>query len=130
MKFISLVIMLLGASLAAIPAAWSASSAFDQTKVMVGHARLSDAQEMLQQWLANHPEDQEARFLLARVFAWQGKRSEALLEYERLLEKEPGNGDYLEGRALVPLTGPERQPPLRPEAPNPQGHPLDARSSF
>jgi thioredoxin-like negative regulator of GroEL len=108
MKFISLAILLLAASLAAIPAAWSASSAFDQTKVMVENARLSDAEEMLQQWLASHPEDQEARFLLARVFAWQGKSSEALLEYERLLEKAPDNGEYLEGKALLPLTAPQR----------------------
>ncbi|MDP2783738.1 MAG: hypothetical protein Q8O38_03990 [Sulfurimicrobium sp.] len=118
MKFVFLVIPLLGASLAAIPAAWSASSAFDQTKVMVENARLSDAEEMLQQWLGNHPEDQEARFLLARVFAWQGKRGEALMEYERLLEKEPDNGDYIEGKALLPLTAPQRQQPSRPVTPN------------
>lgn len=108
MKFISLAILLLAASLAAIPAAWSASSAFDQTKVMVENARLSDAEEMLQQWLGSHPEDQEARFLLARVFAWQGKSSASLLEYERLLERAPGNGEYLEGKALLPLTAPQR----------------------
>ncbi|BCB27528.1 hypothetical protein SKTS_24140 [Sulfurimicrobium lacus] len=118
MKFIFLTILLLGASPAAIPAAWSASSAFDQTRVMVAGARLSDAEEMLQQWLAVHPEDQEARFLLARVFAWQGKSSEALLEYERLLGKDPDNGEYLEGKAQLPLK------------PQPQGRPLDISPSF
>jgi len=108
MKFISLPILLLSAFLAAIPAAWSASPAFDQRKVMVENARLSDAEEMLQQWLGSHPEDQEARFLLARVFAWQDKHSEAQREYKLLLEKEPDNGEYLEGRALLPLTTPSR----------------------
>ncbi|MEN6584816.1 MAG: tetratricopeptide repeat protein [Sulfuricella sp.] len=127
MKFISLAILLLGASLAVIPEAWSASSAFDQTKVMVENARLSDAEEMLQQWLAGHLEDQEARFLLARVFAWQGKNNEALLEYERLLEKEPDNGEYLEGKALLPL---KPQPQLQIEAPHPQGLSLDISPSF
>lgn len=106
MKFLSLVFLLLCASLAANPPAWSASPVFDQTRVMVENARLSDAEEMLQQWLGNHPEDQEARFLLARVLAWQGKHSEALLEYDRLLEEEPDNGDYLEGKAQVLLTAP------------------------
>ncbi len=74
---------------------------------MVENAHLSDAEEMLQQWLSGHPEDQEARFLLARVLAWQGKHAEALEQYERLLEKEPDNGDYLTGRAM-----------LRPVSPN------------
>lgn len=86
---------------------------------MVENARLSDAEEMLQQWLASHPEDQEARFLLARVLVWQKKHAEALQQYERLLEKEPDNGDYLAGRAMLPLT-------VRPEStnasPSPQGH--------
>ena len=118
MKFISLAIMLLGASLAVIPAARSASPAFDQSKVMVENARLSDAEEMLQQWLGSHPEDQEARFLLARIFAWQGKHSEALLEYGYLLGKEPDNSEYLEGKALLPLATSQRQQPSRPETPH------------
>lgn len=83
---------------------------------MVEGARLSDAEEMLQQWLGSHPEDQEARFLLARIFAWQGKHSEALLEFDCLLEKEPDNGDYLEGKAQVLLTAPTQQTPSQSEA--------------
>lgn len=71
---------------------------------MVENARLSDAEEMLQQWLDNHPEDQEARFLLARVLAWQGKNAEALEQYQHLLSKDPENGDYLTGRAMLPVT--------------------------
>lgn len=114
MKFISLSLLLLGAFLAVIPVAWSASPAFDQSKVMVENAPLSDAEEMLQQWLGSHPEDQEARFLLARVLAWQGKHREALREYERLLATEPDNGEYLEGRALLPLKSPSH-----PETPIP-----------
>ena len=73
---------------------------------MVKNARLSDAEEMLKQWLDNHPEDQEARFLLARVLAWQEKHAEALEQYERLLLKEPANGDFLMGRSMLPMTVP------------------------
>lgn len=68
---------------------------------MVENTRLEDAQEMLQQWLLQHSEDQEARFLLARVLAWQGKKMEALAEYERLLQAEPGQKDYLQGKELL-----------------------------
>lgn len=78
---------------------------------MVENARLSDAEEMLQQWLVSHPEDQEARFLLARVLAWQEKNAEALEQYQRLLEKEPKNSDYFKGRAMLPVTA-------RPESAN------------
>lgn len=78
---------------------------------MVENARLSDAEEMLQQWLVSHPEDQEARFLLARILAWQEKNAEALEQYQRLLEKEPKNSDYLKGRAMLPVTA-------RPESAN------------
>lgn len=77
-----------------------ASGLFDQSKVMVENARLSDGEEMLRQWLSSHPEDQEARFLLARILAWQEKHSEALEQYNYLLEKEPQNGDYHTGRSM------------------------------
>lgn len=71
---------------------------------MVENARLSDAEEMLQQWLASHPEDQEARFLLARVLAWQEKRAEARAQYELLLKNDPDNGDYRTGMSMLPVT--------------------------
>jgi len=82
-------------------AVWAESAVFDQRKVMVENSRLEDAEEMLQQWLGGHAEDVEARFLLARVLAWQGKRAEAATEYARLLAREPENGDFLEGRARL-----------------------------
>mgnify|MGYP003423145994 CR=1 FL=1 len=88
---------------------------------MVENARLEDAEEMLQQWLSSNPEDQEARFLLARVLAWQEKHAEALEQYERLLGTEPDNGDYLKGKAMLPEV-------VRPESPGTpsktQSHPL------
>lgn len=104
MKYIFFVILLPGEALAVSSMAWSASSAFNQSKVMVEGASLSDVQEMLLQWLGKYQEGQGGRFLflLARVFTWQGKRYEALMEYRRLQDKEPANVDYIEGRARLP----------------------------
>lgn len=86
---------------------------------MVENARLSDAEEMLQQWLISYPEDQEARFLLARVLAWQEKHTEALAQYERLLKQDPDNIDYITGKSMLPVMA-------SPESPggsfNSQGH--------
>ncbi len=88
---------------------------------MVEDSRLSDAEEMLQQWLTGHPEDQEARFLLARILAWQDKHAEALDQYNRLLKTEPDNSDYLAGRAMLPVISP-------PESTKLQVHPLGTPS--
>jgi len=73
---------------------------------------MSDAEEMLQQWLGEHAEDQEARFLLARILAWQDKRVEALAEYDRLLAEKPNNSDYLLGKSLVLVRGGQAQAAL------------------
>lgn len=104
MKLFSFAPFLLCACLAAAFPSWGDSGIFDQRSVMAENARLEDAEEMLQQWLANHPEDQEVRFLLARIFAWQKKDAEAFEQYQHLLSKDPGNSDYLTGRAMLPVT--------------------------
>jgi tetratricopeptide (TPR) repeat protein len=121
MKLLSPATWLLCICLAFSFPSWGASGMFDRSKVMVENARLDDAEEMLQQWLASNPEDQEARFLLARVLAWQEKHAEALEQYERLIKKEPDNGDYLKGKAMLPAV-------MRPESPDypskTQSHPL------
>ncbi|MFH1493460.1 MAG: tetratricopeptide repeat protein [Pseudomonadota bacterium] len=117
MKRLSIATLLLGACLSASFPVWGSSGMFDQSKVMVENARLSDAEEMLKQWLDSHPEDQEARFLLARVLAWQERHAEALEQYEHLLKKEPDNADFLTGRSMLPVTS-------RPESTNDQEHSL------
>ncbi len=53
----------------------------------------------LQTWLEDYPEDQEARFLYARVLSWSARRAEALRQYDLLLETGPDNVDYLLGKA-------------------------------
>jgi len=57
------------------------------------------AERLLRQELAIRAQDQEARFVLARVLAWQGRYAEALREYDLLLAVQPGNADFLVGRA-------------------------------
>lgn len=57
------------------------------------------AERLLRQELASRTQDQEARFALARVLAWQGRYAEALREYDTLLAAQPANADYLLGRA-------------------------------
>ncbi len=64
---------------------------------------LTGARATLERHLTEHPEDAEARFLLARVRAWQGNPEAALPLYEALLRREPDNADYLlgQGQALL-----------------------------
>ena len=61
------------------------------------------AEATLQAHLAGQPDDSEAQFLLARVHAWRGASEQALPLYERLLQREPDNADYLlgQGQALL-----------------------------
>lgn len=63
------------------------------------HAR---AEAMLAPWVAAHPEDEEARFLLARVKAWAGRPAEAIPALMALVTKAPTNAEYRAalGRAL------------------------------
>ena len=86
--------------------------------------QLDAARTTLEAHLTHHPDDSEARFLLARVHAWQGASEQALSLYEQLLQREPDNADYLLGQgqallwagrpqaALVPL---ERAAELAPD---------------
>jgi tetratricopeptide (TPR) repeat protein len=77
-----------------------------------------EAERLLRERLAQEPGDAEARFLLARVLAWQERHAVALREYERLLEAEPDNSDYLLGKAQTHLWNhePESALPLLSKA--------------
>lgn len=65
--------------------------------------QLGAAQATLEAQLARQPDDSEAKFLLARVRAWQGHPERALPLYVQLLQREPDNADYLlgQGQALL-----------------------------
>lgn len=75
------------------------TSLWDRATAAVALRKYEQAERLLREWLTTHEEDTDARFLLARVLAWQGKTAEALAEYDRLLTASPKNVDYLLGKA-------------------------------
>ncbi|GHA87555.1 YaiO family outer membrane beta-barrel protein [Cognatilysobacter bugurensis] len=92
------------------PAAGPTASA---TPVQAASAQLARrdwaaARTTLEQHLARSPDDDEARFLLARVRAWQGQPEAALPLYRALLERAPDNADYLLGYGLAQLWAGQR----------------------
>ncbi|XQR91289.1 YaiO family outer membrane beta-barrel protein [Stutzerimonas urumqiensis] len=75
----------------------------ETARQQVENQQLDAARATLERHLAERPEDAEARFLLARVLAWQGRPLDALPLYDRLLAGDPDNADYLlgQGQALL-----------------------------
>jgi tetratricopeptide (TPR) repeat protein len=63
--------------------------------------RFAEAVPLLESELAEHPENDEARALLARVLSWQHRYDQSLAEYGRLLEKKPGDAGLRADRARV-----------------------------
>ena len=91
--------VLLAAALCAAQPALPAAGLLDEARTAVKSERLDQAEQLLRQQLLRQQHDDEARFLLARVLAWQGKRGEAHIEYDALLKAHPQNADYLLGKA-------------------------------
>lgn len=85
----------------AVPAA--AAQGLDAARQQVQQRDYPAAQRTLEARLATAPDDDDARFLLARVLAWQGRSEQALPLYERLLARSPDQVDYLlgQGQALL-----------------------------
>lgn len=65
--------------------------------------RFGVAGHMLSQRLDEYPDDRQARFLRARVFAWSGEYANSLEDYAYLRISEPHNIDYVLGAARVLL---------------------------
>lgn len=81
---------------------------YAQSADLLGDARSAirdrhfvEAESLLKSILKSNPKQDEARFWLAKVLAWQGHYAESSGEYQKLLEKEPGNTDYMLGQAQV-----------------------------
>jgi tetratricopeptide (TPR) repeat protein len=67
----------------------------------VSARRYVDAIPLLESELADHPENDAARLLLARVLSWQRRYVESLVQYGRLLETKPGDAGLRADRARV-----------------------------
>lgn len=83
-----------GVSAAQASAVAQAQAALDQDDRPV-------AIELLAARLADYPGDDEARFLYARVLAWDGRYDDSLAQYDVLLDASPDDADYLLGKARV-----------------------------
>ena len=81
--------------------AWCADDLYEQARAAIKAERLSQAEQLLRSQLALHQDDEEARFLLARVLAWQRQYAGSITEYDRLLASAPANSDYLLGKGQV-----------------------------
>jgi YaiO family outer membrane protein len=89
---------------AAAPAARAGDRTEDPVAVAEKAAAAKEfarAESILRERIEAAPGDRRARFLLARVLHWQGKRPASLEQYDVLLREEPGNADYLLGKASV-----------------------------
>lgn len=75
----------------------------DAASRAVDEGRLDVAERLLSDGLAIDPEDAASRFLRARVRSWAGQWDDARSDYERLLQRDAGNADYLLGQAQVLL---------------------------
>lgn len=81
--------------------AWCADSAVDRARAALDHEDRAAAIAILADRVQSEPGDQQARFLYARVLAWDGQRTAALEQYNDLLYASPDNADYLLGKAQV-----------------------------
>lgn len=79
----------------------SQQDALAKARAAIEARRFRSAQVTLEDIVADAPENDEARFLLARVLSWQDAFDASLNQYEILLRRAPGNADYLLGKAQV-----------------------------
>lgn len=78
-----------------------AASAWQKAQAAADQQQWAEAQLQLEIRLRQQPKHEEARFLLARVLAWQAKYEQSVSLYKTLLHDRPNNADYLLGLAQV-----------------------------
>ena len=78
-----------------------AITSLDEAWVAVKARQYLVAEEILRERVKQKDDDWEARFLLARVLAWQGQFDQAIEYYDELIRHEPENADFHFGLAQV-----------------------------
>lgn len=71
----------------------------DTARAAINDMEYAQAITLLEQYLAQQPDDAQTRYLLARVYVWDNQFEPAVREYSRLLVPEPENAEYLYGKA-------------------------------
>jgi len=79
----------------------AAEDALEQARSAIERDDYARAIAGLEIQLAKQPGDVDARYLLARTLAWSKDWDAATREYDRLLNPDPDNANYLLGKAQV-----------------------------
>ncbi len=66
-----------------------------------GEGDAAGVYQTLTQWLTDHPEDTQVRTVLARAYQSDGKRKEAIEQYQKVLDKQPTNAVALNNLAGI-----------------------------
>ena len=75
----------------------------DQARDHIRAMEYTQALREIQAYLVTHPQDVEARLLLARTYAWDNQYAKAEQVYDQLLQLESDNSEYLFGKAQALL---------------------------
>jgi len=70
-----------------------------EADLAIKNKNFTQAETILTGHLKHAEKDAEARFLLARVYSWQNKWTQALEQFDELLDKKPDSADLLLARA-------------------------------
>ena len=108
---VSIITALLTLSVNAV--AESEDTSYAQANRAVSNKNFKQAETILSEHLQQQPNDIKARFLLSRVLSWQEKWTEAIAQFNNLLEQQPDNADFLLARANTLEWMGDRQEALR-----------------
>jgi len=81
----------------------SHAAQLEQAREYINAMEYTQAIQSLQTYLLAHPDDVEARYLLARTYAWDNQYAQAQQVYDQLLQLQSDNSEYLFGKAQALL---------------------------
>jgi len=86
---------------AAYKIAPSAGTANRLFRAKLAHGETDAAFQVLEKWVASHPDDARTRYYLAGAYLAEGRYPSAITQYETLLAKTPDNGVLLNNLAWL-----------------------------